>query len=198
VAVQDEQYKGLQGRLSDRFAPLAAPPTGSPGVRLRSRSVGWPPTWPNSRCCSPASGRARCCSSRSRPRPSPAPTTPSWATSSASWLGWPRSRCSGCCTRPASWRPGSPRPGRRRSPLAGPGRPGTAAAARQPPPSRGHHPAGQPRAARPNPPAGLGPGRRPAAHCGGLAAEPPGWPAASTPTGLTATGAASDRCSRRR
>ncbi|MFL6186272.1 MAG: HPP family protein [Actinomycetes bacterium] len=66
------------------------------------------------------------------------------------------------------------------------------------PPAGGHHPAGQPRAARPNPPAGLGPGRRPAAHRGGLAAEPPGWPAASTPTGLTATGAASDRCSRRR
>jgi HPP family len=62
VTVEDQPHKGLQGRLTTASAPLAAPPTGSPAARSRSRSAGWPPTWPHSRCCSPAWGRARCCS----------------------------------------------------------------------------------------------------------------------------------------
>jgi hypothetical protein len=70
-----------------------------------------------------------------RPRPSPAPTTPASATSSASWPAWPPSPCSGCWTRPACSRPGHPGPGRRRRPLGRPGRPHPAAAAHQPPPA---------------------------------------------------------------
>lgn len=32
--------------------PVVAPSRGSPAARSGSRSAGWPPTWPSSRCCS--------------------------------------------------------------------------------------------------------------------------------------------------